>query len=275
MVGAGLGLMWVWTGVAYHAMFFAPINKAANAFAALFVVQGLLFAHAALVRSDLCFSRKHGPRAWLGWALIVYSALIYPLIGFAGHGYPAMPMFGITPCPVTLFSFGVLLLAQDPVPRRLLVIPFALGAGGRQRRLPAGRAAGLALARQRTAGRALALAAPSERATRPPLDQSNVIEPDQCVEAQPGQRQNRDDDCEDDGMVPPRTMAPGLGVVATEEFHARASLSDHAPASHRLTGLQCRWPWCASGTCGWTCCSGSWRWRWLCAPLGIGSCRWS
>ena len=34
MVGAGLGLMWVWTGVAYHAMFFAQINKAANAFAA-------------------------------------------------------------------------------------------------------------------------------------------------------------------------------------------------------------------------------------------------
>jgi Family of unknown function (DUF6064) len=124
IVGAGLGLMWVWTGVAYHAMFFAQINKAANAFAALFVVQGLLFAHAALVRSDLRFSRENGPRPWLGWALIVYSALIYPLIGVVGHDYPAMPMFGITPCPVTLFSFGVLLLAQGPVPRRLLVIPF-------------------------------------------------------------------------------------------------------------------------------------------------------
>ncbi len=123
MVGAGLGLMWVWTGVAYHAMFFAQINKAANAFAALFVVQGLLFAHAALVRSDLRFTWENGPRAWLGWALIVYSALIYPLIGVVGHGYPALPMFGITPCPVTLFSFGVLLLAQGPVPRRLLVIP--------------------------------------------------------------------------------------------------------------------------------------------------------
>jgi hypothetical protein len=124
IVGAGLALMWVWTGVAYHALFFAPINKAAHAFAALFVVQGLLFAHAALLRSDLYFSRGNGLRSWLGWALIVYAALIYPLIGVAVHGYPAMPMFGITPCPVTLFSFGVLLLAQQPVPRRLLVIPF-------------------------------------------------------------------------------------------------------------------------------------------------------
>jgi Family of unknown function (DUF6064) len=123
IVGVGLGLMWVWTGVVYHAMFFAPINKAAHAFAALFVVQGLLFAHAALLRSKLRFARRHGLRAWLGWALIAYSALIYPLIGVAGHGYPAMPMFGITPCPVTLFSLGVLLLAHGPVPRRLLVIP--------------------------------------------------------------------------------------------------------------------------------------------------------
>jgi hypothetical protein len=123
IVDAVLGLMWVWTGVAYHALFFAPINKAAHAFAALFVVQGLLFAHAALLRSELRFSRGQGLRAWLGWALIAYSALIYPLIGVAGHGYPAMPMFGVTPCPVTLFSLGVLLLAQQPVPRRLLVIP--------------------------------------------------------------------------------------------------------------------------------------------------------
>ncbi len=122
IIGAGLGLMWVWTGGVYHVLFFASINKAAHAFAALFVVQGLLFAHAALLRFDLRFTRTHGLRAWLGWLLIAYSALIYPLIGLAGHGYPAMPMFGITPCPVTLFSLGVLLLAQQPVPRRLLVI---------------------------------------------------------------------------------------------------------------------------------------------------------
>lgn len=124
VVGAGLGLMWLWTGVAYHATFFARINPAAMAFAALFVLQGLLFTHAALLRCDLRFARGHGPRSWLGWALIVYSALVYPLVGVAGHGYPAMPMFGITPCPVTLFTFGLLLVAQGPVPRRLLIIPF-------------------------------------------------------------------------------------------------------------------------------------------------------
>jgi hypothetical protein len=32
-------------------------------------------------------------------------------------------MFGITPCPVTLFTLGMLLLTVDPVPRWLLIVP--------------------------------------------------------------------------------------------------------------------------------------------------------
>ena len=123
-VAAGLALMWGWTGVAYHGVFFAAINPAAFAFGALFALQGLLFAHAGILRSDLAWSHAHGWRAALGWVLIAYAATIYPLVGvLAGHGYPALPMFGITPCPVTLFTLGALLLAR-PVPRRLLVIPF-------------------------------------------------------------------------------------------------------------------------------------------------------
>jgi hypothetical protein len=51
-VGAGLALMWIWTGLAHHATFFAAINQAAMGFAALFVVQGLLLADAALVCTD-------------------------------------------------------------------------------------------------------------------------------------------------------------------------------------------------------------------------------
>jgi hypothetical protein len=54
-----------------------------------------------------------------------YAAVLYPLIGvWTGHHYPALPMFGIAPCPVVLFTFGVLLLAKAPLPRRLLIAPF-------------------------------------------------------------------------------------------------------------------------------------------------------
>jgi hypothetical protein len=33
-------------------------------------------------------------------------------------------MFGITPCPLTIFTFGLLLLTIAPVSRWVLVIPF-------------------------------------------------------------------------------------------------------------------------------------------------------
>jgi hypothetical protein len=122
-VPALLALMWAWTGIAYHALFFAAINKAALAFAALFVLQALGFAQVAL-QDGLRFSPHRGARAACGWALVAYAVIAYPLIGLAtGHGWPALPMFGVTPCPITLFTFGVLLLAQSPLPRRLLVIP--------------------------------------------------------------------------------------------------------------------------------------------------------
>lgn len=126
VVGPGLAAMWVWTGVVYHGVYFSAINPAAYGFALLFVVQGLLLLHAALLRADLRFTPASGWRAALGWALVAYAALLYPLLGtVTGHRWPALPMFGITPCPVTLFTFGVLLLTRDPVPRRLLVLPFA------------------------------------------------------------------------------------------------------------------------------------------------------
>ena len=123
-VAAGLASMWAWTGIAYHWMQFAAINKAAWAFGALFMLQAVLFAHAA-VTDRLQFGRAVSkPSLWLGWTLVVYASIIYPLLGvFFGPGYPDMPMFGITPCPVTIFSFGLLLLATAPVRRGLLVIP--------------------------------------------------------------------------------------------------------------------------------------------------------
>jgi hypothetical protein len=65
-----------------------------------------------------------GWAGWLGWTLLVYAGIVYPLLGQRlGHGYPATPMFGITPCAVTIFTFGLFLLTTAPVPRRLMVIP--------------------------------------------------------------------------------------------------------------------------------------------------------
>jgi len=125
LVPAGLAAMWLWTGVAYHGVFFSSINPAAFAFAALFVLQAAVFAHAAVLGGRLSYASSHTPSAWLGWALIAYAGVAYPLIGLAlGHTAAELPMFGATPCPLTLFTLGLLLLAKPPAPRWPLVIPF-------------------------------------------------------------------------------------------------------------------------------------------------------
>jgi hypothetical protein len=126
LIGLGLAAMWALTGIAYHALFFSTINKAAWVFGALFVLQGALLFHAAVLRGGLDFGVAAGRTQWLAWALMAYASVVYPLVGlWAGHPYPEMPMFGITPCPVTIFTFGMLLMTTRPVSRWLLVIPFA------------------------------------------------------------------------------------------------------------------------------------------------------
>lgn len=125
IIGGGLAAMWVWTGAVYHWLYFSSINRAALIFGALFIIQGAVFFLAAVVRDHLRFGPSTAPTARLGWAFVLYAAILYPLLGLlAGHEYPKMPMFGITPCPVTIFSVGLLLLTSAPVPRWILVIPF-------------------------------------------------------------------------------------------------------------------------------------------------------
>ena len=125
VVAAVLAAMWLWTGIAYHLAFFTAINRPAYVFGALFVVEAVLFVWWDVVGDRLRFGFRSGVPAWAGIALVVYAAILYPLIGLAtGHAYPAMPVFGVTPCPVALFTFGLLLLTWAPVPRWLLVIPF-------------------------------------------------------------------------------------------------------------------------------------------------------
>jgi hypothetical protein len=124
-ISGGLAAMWLWTGIAYQWMHFASINPAAIGFGAMFVLQGVLFAFAA-GRKTLHFESPSRNSAWAGMALVIYAAVLYPLLGWlAGHEYPAMPMFGIAPCPVVIFTFGMLLLATSHVSRWLLIVPAA------------------------------------------------------------------------------------------------------------------------------------------------------
>jgi len=117
-----LAALWVWSGVVYHLMFFRQINSAAILFGALFLSQAvLLMALARRRRLRLRFSRSLA--GWSGATLIAYALIVYPILGaLLGHTYPATPTFG-APCPVTIFTFGLLLWNVERTPWYAFGIP--------------------------------------------------------------------------------------------------------------------------------------------------------
>ncbi len=125
LIASGLALMWAWTGIAYHWLSFAAINRGAYVFAALFVIQAAALLYFGVVRDRLRFGFQPGAPAILGAFFVIYALVLYPLIGlWAGHAYPATPVFGVTPCPVTIFTFGLLLMTTARVPWSAMFLPF-------------------------------------------------------------------------------------------------------------------------------------------------------
>ena len=123
---AMIGVMWLWTGIAYHWLFFSEINPAAIVFGLLFVIQGAGFVLMAVTGSlGFRFSRRSGAAAVLGWVLIACAFFLYPTVELLVGRWPHMPRFGISPCPVTLFTLGFLLLARPRPTLWLWAIPVA------------------------------------------------------------------------------------------------------------------------------------------------------
>lgn len=115
-----LAAHWAWVAVGYHWLHFAIINPAAVAFSVGFLAQSVLFTAAAWRRS-LEYSSRRSPQYVWGVALAIYG-LLYPLIAAVTVGaYPRAPTFGV-PCPATLYTLGLLLLAT-PLKPSLFVIP--------------------------------------------------------------------------------------------------------------------------------------------------------
>ena len=81
VVAVILAAMWLWTGIAYHGIFFATINRAAYLFGALFVIQGAYLLYSGVYHDRLRFGLGDGPTVWIGVALMIYAAILYPLIG--------------------------------------------------------------------------------------------------------------------------------------------------------------------------------------------------
>jgi hypothetical protein len=118
-----LAVLWGWTGIVYHIIFFSTINPAARIFGVLFIIQSLIFLIFGALIQKIKFDKPSiNWRHITGAILIVYALLIYPLLGMVqGHVYPNSPTFGL-PCPTTIFSIGLLLFA-NPTKWYVMIVP--------------------------------------------------------------------------------------------------------------------------------------------------------
>lgn len=119
-----LAFFWLWMGVVYHLVFFTTINKAAYLFGGLFIVQSALFFYYGFINPKLKYHLTQNAMGMMGLVLVIFALVVYPLLGYVyGHVYPAAPTFGV-PCPVSIFTFGVLLWSERKFPKIVLIIPF-------------------------------------------------------------------------------------------------------------------------------------------------------
>ena len=66
----------------------------------------------------------------MGMVFIVYALVVYPAVGLlAGQRYPNLPTFG-APCPVTIFTLGLLLWNTRRTPVYVIAIPLIWSAVG-------------------------------------------------------------------------------------------------------------------------------------------------
>jgi hypothetical protein len=124
LTSGGLSLMWLCVGILYHITYFSAINKAALIFGTVFVIQAIIFLVFGVIKPKMNYAVKSDAYSYIGLFFILYAMVIYPILGYLfGHIYPQSPVFGVTPCPVTIFTFGILLLS-DRVPGYVIIIPF-------------------------------------------------------------------------------------------------------------------------------------------------------
>lgn len=132
LISGVLGLLWAWTGIVYHLIYFTAINKAAFAFGAVFLAGSCAFLWAGVIKAQLEFTSTNAIHRILGSVLVVFALLLYPALSVLfGHGYPAMPTFGL-PCPTTIFTVGMLCFLAAPFPRYVFAAPIVWSVVGSQ-----------------------------------------------------------------------------------------------------------------------------------------------
>jgi len=130
IITALLAFFWLWVSL----LFWYPSAKQGFTpgyiFSVIFLVQGLFFSY-YILKPKLRFGTFSGTHTIIGLVFILYAMIGYPLFGILiNHVYPRTPPFGLTPCPLIIFTFGIFMLSSQKIPKYLLAIPFLYSLSG-------------------------------------------------------------------------------------------------------------------------------------------------
>jgi hypothetical protein len=117
-----LSALWLWTGIVYFKLFFATITPAGQVFGSFFIAEAVLLLLCAWEMGPQIEAASRASCAVSAF-ILVYALLLYPIAGIAaGQHYPALPTFG-APCPLTIFTFGVLAIFPSSISRVAIAVP--------------------------------------------------------------------------------------------------------------------------------------------------------
>jgi hypothetical protein len=131
IIAAWLGILWIWVGIVFNLIYFSRVTQGGFVFGVIFIIQGLIFLYSSVARNDLAFQLNSGWKALAGLIIMLYALIGYPALEYAwGRGYPELLPFGLAPCPLTVFTLGLLLLSVNKIPFYLVIIPVLYSFGG-------------------------------------------------------------------------------------------------------------------------------------------------
>ncbi len=128
-----LAFLWLWIGIVFGILVFGPfptvlagieMSGSCYLFGSIFAIHGIILLYFGVIKDTASFSWKPGSRHFFGLLFIVFGLVIYPFVGvLTGRVFPEYPVFGIAPCPVTLFTIGLLLWSDKKPSLPLMAIP--------------------------------------------------------------------------------------------------------------------------------------------------------
>ncbi len=130
IVLAILSFFWLFTGIVFCFIYWAPSHIFGYIFGICCVIQGLLFLY-SIYKSDITMGSRNISHLFIGILFVLYAIIGYQIFGYyIGHIYPKFFAVGLVPCPTTIFTFGIFLIIGSKIQIKYFIVPLIISLGG-------------------------------------------------------------------------------------------------------------------------------------------------